>query len=65
MIWWDILLETDNVKKALEDLYSEMSLAGMAEYLGVSVSAIRAELVHCKIPLRKRGGRQKHYPKGG
>jgi len=64
MIYWDILLETEDVKQRLEDLYNEMPLAEMAEYLGVSTTALRTEMLFLKIPLRKRGGPQKYHPKG-
>jgi len=59
MIWWDLILKTDDIGRELERLYEHMSLRHLSEYLGVSKTALRNKLVQCGIPLRPRGG--PHY----
>jgi hypothetical protein len=56
MIYWDILLDSEDVPGTLRKLYEHaQSIHGIAGFLGVSVSALRRELRRNAIPIRNLG----------
>jgi len=63
MIYWDLILKTDNICDELRKLYTSMSLRVLAEYLGVSRASVRKKLVECGVPLRPRGGPHYRIPR--
>ena len=56
MIYWDLILKTNDICEELERLYQTMSLRALADYLGVSKDALRQKLKACSVTLRTRGG---------
>lgn len=63
MIYWNLLLGTDDIKSELTRLYKTASLYGLAKHLGVSRTALRRQLAKCGIPIRGRGGDFRRSPK--
>ncbi len=59
-IYWDLLLKTEDITEELRRLYEcGSSILELADYLGVSQTALRRKLHECGIKLRPRGG--PHY----
>lgn len=57
MIYWEILLETENVCDTLKQLYIELhGVRAVASHLGVSTVALRKKLKACDITMLPRGG---------
>ena len=60
MIYWDLILKSEDVCGELERMYSQMSLEALAKHLGVSKDTLRKKLILCKIKIRTQGG---SYPR--
>jgi CRP-like cAMP-binding protein len=57
MIYWDLLLKTDDPGPALQSLYDGCpSVIALAEYLGVSKNGLMQAFKTYGIKLRARGG---------
>jgi len=57
MIYWDIILDCfeEDVATVLQALYDHsQSLHDMADFLGISVSALRRELKRCGVAVREK-----------
>ena len=62
MIYWDLLLKTDDIGPRLQSMYdSSSSMLVLAETLGVSKTALKTIFGKYKIQLRKRGGPHVSY----
>lgn len=62
MIYWDLILKTEDVAEELERLYSQISLHALADHLGVSKDSLRKKLKECGIEIRPRGGSYPRIP---
>lgn len=57
MIYWDLLLKSDDPATTLRQLYEvSSSLQALADHLGVSKNTLVATLKDFHIPIRRRGG---------
>ena len=55
MIYWDILLDSENVKEGLQSLYDHsQSIHDMAEFLGVSATALRRVMKINGVVIREK-----------
>ena len=59
MIYWDLILQTDDIKGHLARMYESMTLGQLAEHLGVSPSALRSKMESLGVERRPRGGSHK------
>jgi hypothetical protein len=57
MIFWEMLLKTDDTKRALTELYEEFGgVAPLAMHLGISRSSLLNKMKELGIERRKPGG---------
>jgi len=63
MIYWDLILKTEDVCGELQRMYSQLSLQALARHLGVSKDALRKKLLSCNIEIRSRGGSYPRIPR--
>ena len=56
MLDWDMILETDDHKTILLEMYTREPLEELSERLGVAKLSLRAKLLKENIQLRPRGG---------
>lgn len=60
-IMWNLILGTEDIKSALENMYKEVGISALAERLGVSRNALLRQMRKYKIEAHPAGG--SHTPR--